>query len=259
MPLDANYRQRGQRRSFAQANRPEDLAGLGDPPRAASGGDPHRPVDPMAATVVAADTAASSQNQAVPSAWELACHVPPTTAFAAQRLFSLSVSARQRPSQTVPSGTQRARLERPHEGELLLCQREAANVIIRQAMTAASPARNSLMPPRRAQALHDGDHREHEHGGHRGGQNVGKQQLNDPHNNVSHDCPSLRLVSSLLVVVAARGTPSYRPEVPDLRGHGHQYQAHRMRRARLRTVLTGGRRAARPKVRLLRVARLFRR
>ena len=43
------------------------------------------------------------------SAWELACHASPTTVFAAQRLFALSVSARYRPSQTVPSGTQRAR------------------------------------------------------------------------------------------------------------------------------------------------------
>ena len=59
--------------------------------------------------------------------------------------------------------------------ELLLRQQEAATVIIRQAMTTAASARNSLMPPRRAQALYDGDHREHEHGGHRGGQDVGKQ------------------------------------------------------------------------------------
>lgn len=43
------------------------------------------------------------------SAWELARHAVPTTAFAAQRLFALSVSARYRPSQTMPSGTQRAR------------------------------------------------------------------------------------------------------------------------------------------------------
>lgn len=43
------------------------------------------------------------------SAWELACHVSLTIVFAAQRLFALSVSARYRPSQTVPSGTQRAR------------------------------------------------------------------------------------------------------------------------------------------------------
>lgn len=40
----------------------------------------------------------------------LACHAVLTTAFAAQRLFALSVSARYRPSQTVPSGTHRARL-----------------------------------------------------------------------------------------------------------------------------------------------------
>ena len=36
-------------------------------------------------------------------AWELACHASQTTVFAAQRLFALSVSARYRPSQTVPS------------------------------------------------------------------------------------------------------------------------------------------------------------
>jgi hypothetical protein len=39
------------------------------------------------------------------SAWELACHVSLTIVFAAQRLFSFSVSARHRPSQTVPTGT----------------------------------------------------------------------------------------------------------------------------------------------------------
>lgn len=39
----------------------------------------------------------------------LACHAALTTTFAAQRLFALSVSARYRPSQTVPSSTQRAR------------------------------------------------------------------------------------------------------------------------------------------------------
>jgi hypothetical protein len=44
------------------------------------------------------------------SAWELACHALPTTVFAAQRIFALSVSDRYRPSPTVPSGTQRARL-----------------------------------------------------------------------------------------------------------------------------------------------------
>jgi hypothetical protein len=43
------------------------------------------------------------------SAWELACHALPTTVFAAQRIFALPVSARYRPSPTVPSGTQRAR------------------------------------------------------------------------------------------------------------------------------------------------------
>jgi hypothetical protein len=51
------------------------------------------------------------------SAWELACHALPTTVFAAHRLFALSVSARYRPSQTVPSGTQRAR---PVGGDLSL-------------------------------------------------------------------------------------------------------------------------------------------
>lgn len=44
------------------------------------------------------------------SAWELACHAMPTTVFAAQRPFTSSVSARLRPPQTMPSGTQRARL-----------------------------------------------------------------------------------------------------------------------------------------------------
>jgi hypothetical protein len=43
------------------------------------------------------------------SAWELACHALPTTVFAAQGLFALSVSARYRPPRTVASGTQRAR------------------------------------------------------------------------------------------------------------------------------------------------------
>jgi hypothetical protein len=43
------------------------------------------------------------------SAWELACHALPTTVFAVQRLFALSVSARYKPYQTVPSGMQRAR------------------------------------------------------------------------------------------------------------------------------------------------------
>jgi hypothetical protein len=43
------------------------------------------------------------------SAWELACHALPTTVFAVQRLFALSVSVRYRPSQTVLPGTQRAR------------------------------------------------------------------------------------------------------------------------------------------------------
>ncbi len=45
------------------------------------------------------------------SAWELACHALPTKVLAAQRLFALSVSARYRPPHTVPSGTQRARLQ----------------------------------------------------------------------------------------------------------------------------------------------------
>ena len=44
------------------------------------------------------------------SAWELACHILPTIVNAAQRLFSLSVGARYRPSQTAQSGTQGARL-----------------------------------------------------------------------------------------------------------------------------------------------------
>lgn len=43
------------------------------------------------------------------SAWELAYHVLPTTVFAAQSLYALSLSARYRPSQTVRSGMQRAR------------------------------------------------------------------------------------------------------------------------------------------------------
>jgi hypothetical protein len=43
-------------------------------------------------------------------AWELACHAMPTTVFAAQRPFTLSVSARLGPPQTMSSGTQRARL-----------------------------------------------------------------------------------------------------------------------------------------------------
>jgi hypothetical protein len=42
------------------------------------------------------------------SAWELACHALPTTVFAAQRLFTLPVSARHRPTQTMLSGTQRS-------------------------------------------------------------------------------------------------------------------------------------------------------
>jgi hypothetical protein len=49
------------------------------------------------------------------SAWELACHALPNTVFAAESLFALSVSARYRPSQTVPSGTRRARLWLPNE------------------------------------------------------------------------------------------------------------------------------------------------
>jgi hypothetical protein len=44
------------------------------------------------------------------SAWELACHILPTIIFAAQKLFSLSVSVRYRPLQTTLSGTRGARL-----------------------------------------------------------------------------------------------------------------------------------------------------
>jgi hypothetical protein len=43
------------------------------------------------------------------SAWELACHTSPTTVFTGQGLLALSVDDRQRPSQTLASGTQRAR------------------------------------------------------------------------------------------------------------------------------------------------------
>jgi len=50
-----------------------------------------------------------------PSAWELACHVLPTTVFAAQMLFALSVSTRYRLSHTVPSGTQGARPTHDHD------------------------------------------------------------------------------------------------------------------------------------------------
>jgi len=43
------------------------------------------------------------------SAWELVCHALPTTVFAAQGLSALSVIVRYAPSETVLSGTQRAR------------------------------------------------------------------------------------------------------------------------------------------------------
>jgi hypothetical protein len=43
------------------------------------------------------------------SAWELACHAFLSTVFAGQGLFALPVDDRPRPSQTVASGTQRAR------------------------------------------------------------------------------------------------------------------------------------------------------
>jgi hypothetical protein len=43
------------------------------------------------------------------SAWELACHALLSTVFAGQGLFALPVDDRPRPSQTVASGTQRAR------------------------------------------------------------------------------------------------------------------------------------------------------
>ena len=51
----------------------------------------------------------SATADAAPSAWEPACHVLLTTVFAGQGLFALSVDDRPRPSQTVASGTQRAR------------------------------------------------------------------------------------------------------------------------------------------------------
>src|SRR5713101_7152930 len=44
------------------------------------------------------------------SARELACHALPTTVFAGQGLFALPVDDRHKPSQTVGSGTQRARM-----------------------------------------------------------------------------------------------------------------------------------------------------
>ncbi len=43
------------------------------------------------------------------SAWELACHALLTTVFAGQGLLVLPVDDRHRPSQTLASGTQRAR------------------------------------------------------------------------------------------------------------------------------------------------------
>jgi hypothetical protein len=51
------------------------------------------------------------------SAWELACRALPTTVFTAQRLLTLSVSARHRPSRTVLSGTQRARQHSSQVGD----------------------------------------------------------------------------------------------------------------------------------------------
>ncbi len=49
------------------------------------------------------------------SAWELACHASLTRVFAAQRVFTWSVSARYRPSQTALPGTQRARPAVDHD------------------------------------------------------------------------------------------------------------------------------------------------
>jgi hypothetical protein len=43
------------------------------------------------------------------SAWELACHARLTTVFAGERLSALPVDDRHRPSQTMATGTQRAR------------------------------------------------------------------------------------------------------------------------------------------------------
>ena len=45
------------------------------------------------------------QGRTALSAWALACHALPSTVFSARRLFTLSVSARYRPSQTAVTGT----------------------------------------------------------------------------------------------------------------------------------------------------------
>jgi hypothetical protein len=46
------------------------------------------------------------------SAWEPACHAYLTTVFAGQGVFALPVDDHHRPSQTLASGTQRARCMR---------------------------------------------------------------------------------------------------------------------------------------------------
>jgi hypothetical protein len=68
------------------------------------------------------------------SAWELACYAPSTTAFATQSLFALSVSARERPSQTVPSarnGHAGRGLFIPKPGCVVGCQRRSARSLRR--------------------------------------------------------------------------------------------------------------------------------
>jgi hypothetical protein len=83
------------------------------------------------------------------SAWELDCHAFPTTAFAAQRLFALSVSARYRPSQTVPSGTQRARKHSPQVGGDHLIRRLCHAHPLPAHFPADLPKRYSLVRSRR--------------------------------------------------------------------------------------------------------------
>src|SRR5438034_5854071 len=68
------------------------------------------------------------------SAWELACHALPTTVFAAQRLFTLSVSGRCRPSQTAPSGTQGARPADDHDRRNTVTRRLTGNQLGRSVM-----------------------------------------------------------------------------------------------------------------------------
>jgi hypothetical protein len=46
-----------------------------------------------------------------------------------------------------------------------------------------------LLPAHRAQAVHDGDRRDREYTDYRDGKPSAYQQLNDPDDDVRHDCP----------------------------------------------------------------------